>query len=87
MKGADAIARIGREFSIRRETIKKIVRELHVSRNKVRKVLCSSATSFEYERNVQPQPKIGPWRPDLDRLLMAKEGKPTRERLALIRVF
>ena len=57
------------------------------SRNTVRKVLRSGATSFEYERKVQPQPKIGPWRPDLDRLLMVNESKPARERLTLIRIF
>ena len=87
MKGVDTIARIRREFSIRGKTIKEIVRELHVSRNTVRKVLRSGATSFEYERTVQPQPKIGPWRPDLDRLLLINEGKPARERLTLIRIF
>ena len=80
MKGVDTIARIRREFSVRGKTIKEIVRELHVSRNTVRKVLRSGATSFEYERTVQPQPKIGPWRPDLDRLLLINEGKPARER-------
>ena len=87
MKGVDTIARIRREFSIRGKTIKEIARELHVSRNTVRKVLRSGATSFEYERKVQPQPKIGPWRPELDRLLMANNGKPARERLTLIRLF
>ncbi len=71
----------------RGKTIKEIARELHVSRNTVRKVLRSGATSFEYERKVQPQPKIGPWRPELDRLLMANDGKPARERLTLIRLF
>jgi hypothetical protein len=29
-----------------------------VSRNTVRKVLRSRETSFEYERNVQPRPKL-----------------------------
>jgi transposase-like protein len=38
MKGVDTIARIRREFSIRGKTIKEIARELHVSRNTVRKV-------------------------------------------------
>jgi len=87
MKGVDTIARIRREFSIRGKTIKEISRELHVSRNTVRKVLRSGATTFEYERTVQPQPKIGPWRAELDRLLTANDGKPARERLTLIRLF
>ena len=62
MKGVDTIARIRREFFVRGKTIKEIVRELHVSRNTVRKVLRSGATEFTYEREVQPLPKLGPWK-------------------------
>ncbi|MFG1466756.1 IS21 family transposase, partial [Xanthobacter sp. DSM 24535] len=64
-----------------------IVRELHVSRNTVRKVLRTGATAFSYEREVQPLPRIGPWREALDGLLAGNEGKPARERLTLIRIF
>lgn len=41
----DTIARIRREFFNHKRSIKEIVRELHVSRNTVRKVLRSGATS------------------------------------------
>ena len=67
MKGVDTIARIRREFFVRGKTIKEIVRELHVSRNTVRKVLRSGATEFTYEREVQPLPKLGRWKEELDR--------------------
>src|SRR5918999_382612 len=87
MKGVDTIARIRREFFVRGKTIKEIVRELHVSRNTVRKVLRSGATEFTYAREVQPLPKLGRWKAELDRLLAANEAKPARERLTLIRVF
>jgi transposase len=87
MKGVDTIARIRREFFVRGKTIKEIVRELHVSRNTVRKVLRSGATEFTYAREVQPLPKLGRWKEDLDRLLVANAAKPARERLTLIRVF
>jgi transposase len=87
MKGVDTIARIRREFFVRGRTIKEIVRELHVSRNTVRKVLRSGATEFTYEREVQPLPKLGRWRAELDRILARNEGKQARERLTLIRVF
>ena len=87
MKGVDTIARIRREFFVRGKTIKEIVRELHVSRNTVRKVLRSGATEFTYERGVQPLPKLGRWKEDLDRLLAANAAQPARERLTLIRVF
>ncbi|MGR7993568.1 IS21 family transposase [Xanthobacter sp. ZOL 2024] len=87
MKGVDTIARIRREHFVRGKSIKEIVRELHVSRNTVRKVLRTGATAFSYEREVQPLPRIGPWREALDGLLAGNEGKPTRERLTLIRIF
>jgi transposase len=87
MKGVDTIARIRREFFVRGRTIKEIVRELHVSRNTVRKVLRSGATEFSYEREVQPLPKLGRWKADLDRILSGNEAKQARERLTLIRVF
>ncbi|CAX17035.1 transposase of ISMdi27, IS21 family (ORF 1) (plasmid) [Methylorubrum extorquens DM4] len=87
MKGVDTIARIRREFFIRGRSIKDIVRDLHVSRNTVRKVIRSGATSFAYEREVQPLPKLGPWRDDLDRMLATNASRSPRERLTLIRVF
>src|SRR3546814_6465178 len=87
MKGVDTIARIRRGFLVQGKAIKEIVRELHVSRNTVRKVLRSGETAFSYARTEQPRPKLGPWRDDLDRLLAANAGKSARERLTLIRVF
>jgi len=87
MKGVDTIARIRREIFTRGRAIKDIVRDLHVSRNTVRKVIRSGATAFAYEREVQPLPKLGPWRDHLDRMLTANAGKPPRERLTLIRIF
>ena len=87
MKGVDTIARIRREFFTRGRAIKDIVRDLHVSRNTVRKVIRSGATAFTYERDVQPLPKLGPWRDDLDRMLTINAGRSVRERLTLIRIY
>jgi len=67
--------------------MKKIVRELHVSRNTVRKILRTDETDFSYERSRQPQPRIGPWQDQLEQLLSSNAGKPSRERLTLIRIF
>src|SRR6516164_6201745 len=83
----ETIARIRRERFVKGKSIKEIVRELKVSRNTVRKVLRSGATSFEYLRTVQPRPKLGSWRADLDRMLSDNEAKTVRERLTLIRIF
>ncbi len=83
----ETVGRIRREHLVKGRSIKGIVRALKVSRNTVRKILRSGATSLEYQRLVQPRPKLGAWHADLDRMLLANEGKPSRERLTLIGVF
>jgi len=87
MLTVETIGRIRREFYVKGKTIKEIVRDLKVSRNTVLKVLRSGATSFGYEREVQPRPKLGAWRAALDEILAENAGKAQRERLTLIRVF
>ena len=83
----ETVGRIRREHLVKGRSIKEIVRALKVSRNTVRKILRSGATSLEYQRLVQPRPKLGAWHDDLDRMLLANDGKSARERLTLIRVF
>src|ERR1700760_3766676 len=83
----ETIARIRREHFIKGKTIKEIARDLKVSRNTVRKVLRSGETSFEYERVIQPRPKLGRWAAELDGLLSGNAGKSAREQLTLIRIF
>src|SRR4029077_9900475 len=83
----ETIARIRREHFIKGKTIKEIARDLKVSRNTVRKVLRSGETSFEYERLVQPRPKLERWASELDGLLSANAAKSAREQLTLIRIF
>jgi transposase len=83
----ETIAKIRRLFFHHKKPIKAISRELKVSRRVVRKAIRSETTEFRYERSVQPMPKLGAWREQLDGLLAANEGKPARERLTLMRVF
>ncbi len=83
----ETIAKIRRAYFAQKKPIKAICREFRVSRKVVRKVIRSGATEFRYERGRQPLPKIGPWRAEIDALLLANEGKPGRERLTLIRIF
>src|ERR1700678_437243 len=83
----ETIARIRREHFIKGKTIKEIARDLRVSRNTVRKVLRSGETSFEYERVVQPRPKMGRWAAELDGLLAGSAPKSAREQLTLVRIF
>jgi transposase len=83
----ETIARIRREHFVKGKTIKEIARDLRVSRNTVRKVLRSGGTSFEYERTVQPRPKLGRWTAELDALLAGNAAKSAREQLTLIRIY
>jgi transposase len=87
MKGVDTIARVRREFFVRGRSLKEISRDLHVSRNTVRKIVRSGATVFEYERRVQPRPKIGPLRDELDELLAVNAARSARERLSWTRIY
>src|SRR5664280_1377591 len=77
----ETIAKIRRAYFVHGQPIKAICRDLGVSRKVVRKVIRSEATEFRYEREAQPLPKIGPWSDKLDQLLLANEGKASRERL------
>ena len=56
----DTIGRVRREYFVRGRSLKQISRDLHISRNTVRKIVRTGATAFEYDRRVQPRPKIGP---------------------------
>ena len=87
MKGVDTIARVHREQFVRGKTIKEIARDLHLSRNTVRKILRSGAIAFDYERRVLPRPKLGPWRGELERLLAANAARSSRDRVTLTRLF
>jgi transposase len=83
----ETIAKIRRAYFVHGQPIKAICRDLGVSRKVVRKVIRSEATEFRYEREAQPLPRIGPWSDKLDQLLSVNEGKASRERLTLIRLF
>jgi len=83
----ETIAKIRRAYFLWRKPIKAICRDLGVSRKVVRKVIRTGATEFHYEREIQPLPKVGPWRDRLEELLAANEGKSAREQLTLIRIF
>jgi transposase len=83
----ETIGRIRRAHFSQGKSIKEIARELKVSRNTVRKIPRSGETSSTYEREIQPRPKLGRWKADIDRLLTKNAGAPARERLTLIRLF
>jgi transposase len=83
----ETIAKIRRAHFVQGKPIKQICRELKLSRKVVRKVLRSEETAFEYKRSVQPHPKLGAWREELERLLAANAARGLRERVTLLRIF
>ncbi len=83
----ETVGRIRREHFVKGRSIKEIARDLRISRNTVRRILRSGETSFSYVREVQPRPRLGRWKADLDRMLTTNAGNTTRERLTLIRLF
>ena len=83
----ETIARIRRAHFVQGKTIKAMCREFGIARNTIRRILRSGETSFAYQRDVQPRPKLGQWMEELDRRLVANDRLPRRERLGLIRIF
>ena len=86
MLAVETIARIRRDHLVTGVPIKKIARDLRVSKNTVRKVIRGDETSSSYERKIQPMPKLGPWVAELERQLAANEKKARKDRLSLLRV-
>ena len=83
----ETIARIRRAHFVQGKTIKAMSREFGIARNTIRRILRSGETSFAYQRDVQPRPKLGLWTEELDRRLVANDRLSRRERLGLIRIF
>ena len=82
----ETIARIRRDHLVRGVPIKKLARDLRVSKNTIRKVVRGDETSHTYERKIQPMPKLGPWVEELERQLKANEKKARKDRLSLLRI-
>lgn len=83
----ETIARVRRDHHILHKPIKQIARERGLSRNTVRKILRTDETSFSYERDHQPLPRLGGHVVALERMLEENQSKSRRERLTLMRMF
>src|SRR5438270_522034 len=87
MVTVETIGRIRRAFWVEHKPIRQIVGELRISRHTVRKAIRGSSTEFRYERQVQPQPRLGAFVGRLDVMLEANSKRPARERLTAQRLF
>jgi hypothetical protein len=87
MVTVETIGRIRPAFLVEHKPIRQIVRELRISRQTVLKAIRGSTTEFRYERQVQPQPRLGAFVARLDGMLEANSKRPPRERLTARRLF
>ena len=81
----ETVVRIRREYA-GGKAIKAIARDLHVSRKVIRKAIRAPEGAFDYQRKVQPLPRIGPFQARLDTLLEENELRGRRERLRMTRI-
>ena len=81
----ETVVRIRREYA-GGKAIKAIARDLHVSRKVIRKAIRAPEGAFDYQRKVQPLPRIGPFQDRLDTLLEENEVRGRRERLRMTRI-
>ena len=82
----ETVVRIRREYAAGKP-IKAIARDLRLSRKVVRKAVRAPEGAFTYKREVQPLPKIGPFKERLELLLVENEARPRRDRLRMTRVW
>ena len=81
------IAKIRRYYFVEGKSIKKISRNLNLSRNTVRKVIRSGKTKHEYSKNKQPQPRLGPYFGILDEYLIKDWKRPKKRRITARRLY
>ena len=62
------------------KSIRKTAKDLHLSRNTVRKVIRSDQTAFEYRRRVQPHPRLGDHINLLEEQLDGDQKLPKKQR-------
>jgi transposase len=68
----ETVVRIRREHASGK-AIKAIARDLRLSRKVVRKAIRAPEGAFDYQRTVQPLPRLGPFPGALDTLLTENE--------------
>jgi predicted transcriptional regulator len=77
----ESIAKIRRMYHIDGKPIKRIARELNISKNTVRKVIRSDATKFELAKYTKNKPALGRHLVMLNQLLEENTKEPLRRRL------
>ncbi|MDH5331681.1 MAG: IS21 family transposase, partial [Aquincola sp.] len=83
----ETIGKIRRRRLVKQDTISGIARDLGLSRNTVKKALRTGGEPFEYRRERQPRPQLGPYLGLLEQWLEADAKLPLRERRSAQRLY
>ena len=83
----ETIAKIRRDYHVKKKGIKRISRERCVARNTVRKVIREDEVEFRYERKKPCNSKLDAYRQDLEELLSNNAALPVRSRATVLQIF
>ena len=82
----ETIARIRREHA-KGKSVRAIARSLKVSWETVHKYLRSGEAAPQYERHVQPYPRLGAFQKEWERLVEENDRQPARNQLDCLGLF
>ncbi len=83
----ETIRKIRCAYERDKKSIRQIAREMHLSRNTVKKVLRGHKTEFTYARSNQPLPKLGPFQDSLLARLAQDADLPRRQQRTAMVLF
>lgn len=87
MVTVETIGRVRHAFLVKGKGIKRIARELRLSRNTVRSIVRGEDTEHRYHRRDQPLPQLGAFSATLDAMLEENAGRAKRDRLTFQRIY
>ena len=87
MVTVETIGRVRHAFLVKGKAIKRIARELRLSRNTVRSIVRGEDTEHRYRRRDQPLPQLGAFSTFLDKMLEENAGRAKRDRLTFQRIY
>ncbi|WP_425362671.1 helix-turn-helix domain-containing protein [Candidatus Tisiphia endosymbiont of Hybos culiciformis] len=83
----ETIGRIRRMYHVDGKAIKKIARELNISKNTVKKVIRSDQTKFELAKYTKDKPVLGNHLAVLNQLLVENSKEPVRRRMTAKKLY
>ena len=83
----ETIAKIRRDYHVKKNSIKQIARERCVSRNTVRKVIREDEVEFRYQRKKPRKSKLEEYRQNLEELLCNNAQLPVRARRTVLQIY